>query len=294
MRLDLAALRAIALPAIGGCAIALSLSWSPRAAAEVPSGGYTIAINGDSGLIVPTGEGEVCEGGVCVSTDVTTNPNGIVSGSGNVAINGGTTADIDLELVGRVSGTTAKPKLVLGFLAEGQANGVDVAGKGSLKCALGSAPAALDCSGKAKLCAFQLGHKLGCEKLPFATQVAFVRQPFELDLDLSTVLSETVTGEAGARIGAITIASYIVKGKYKAGDDASTLVLKSTDPGVKTKVSLKKVVLAAGAPTAGTAVFKLMGQKGTVELPSIAPAFLAGTLPCGPILPAFDPYFCLR
>ena len=223
---------------------------------------------------------------------MTTDAVGVVSGSGDVSIDSGATADIDLDLAGRVSGSTAKPKLVLAFAAAGQANGVDVAGKGKLKCALGERPNALDCTGKAKLCAFQLGHKLGCEKLPFATQVAFLRQPFELDLDLQTVLAGTVTGEAGARIGAITIASYVAKGKYNASADASTLVLKSQDPARKTKVALKKVVLAAGGPTAGTAVFKLMGQKGKVELPSIAPAVLG--FPCGPVIPAFDPYFCLR
>jgi hypothetical protein len=253
------------------CAIGVSIAWLPRAAAEVPSGAYAIQVNGDSGLVLPTGGAEVCDGGVCVSTDVTTDADGIVSGSGNVSIDSGATADIDLDLVGRVSGTTAKPKLVLAFAAAGQANGVGVAGKGQLKCALGSDPNALDCTGKAKLCAFQLGHKLGCEKLPFAAQVAFARQPFELDLDLQTVLAGTVTGEAGAQVGAITLASYVVKGKYKASTDASTLALKSQDPAQKTKVALKKVVLAAGGPTSGTAVFKLMGQKGRVELPSIAP-----------------------
>ena len=263
------------------CAMGVSLAWAPRAAAETPSGGYTIPINGESGLVVPTGQGEVCQGGVCVSTDVTTDAVGIVSGSGNVSIDAGATADIDLALAGRVSGTTAKPKLALAFVASGQANGASVEGKGKLKCVLGNVAGELDCTGKARLCAFQLGHKLGCEKLPFATQVAFARQPFELDLDLQTVLMGTVTGEAGARIGAITVASYFVKGKYKPGTDASNLVLKSSDPAQKTKVALKKVVLAAGAPTAGTAVFKLMGQKGKVALPSIAPASHPACIPGG-------------
>ncbi len=253
-------------------ALGVSLAWGPRAGAEEPSGGYTIEINGESGLIVPTGEAEVCEDGVCVSTDVTTSVSGLVSGSGAVAIESDAT-NIDLQLVGRVSGSTAKPKLVLVFLAEGDADGVDLQGKGKLKCALGSAPGLLECTGKAKVCAFELGQKLGCEKLPFATQVAFLRQPFALDLDLDTILGRTVTGDAAARIGAITIASYVAKGKYKSSADTSTLVLKGADKSLKTKVALKKVVLAEGGPTAGTAVFKLMGQKGVVELPSIAPAF---------------------
>ena len=169
-------------------ALGVSLAWGPRAGAEEPSGGYTIEINGESGLIVPTGEAEVCEDGVCVSTDVTTSVSGLVSGSGAVAIESDAT-DIDLQLVGRVSGSTAKPKLVLAFLAEGDADGVDLQGKGKLKCALGSAPGLLECTGKAKICAFELGQKLGCEKLPFATQVAFLRQPFALDLDLDTILA---------------------------------------------------------------------------------------------------------
>ena len=297
------------------CALGLSLAWALPARAEEPAGAYTIEINGESGLIVPTGDGEVCQDGVCVSTSVTTNADGVVSGSGVVALDTDVTGTIDLELAGRVSGTTAKPKVALAFAASGEADGVHVEGKGKLKCQLGSAPSALECTGKMKVCAFELGQKLGCEKLPFATQVAFLRQPFALDLDLQTVLKGTVTGDANARIGAITVASYAAKGKYKASADASTLVLKSTDPSQKTKVALKKVVLSAGGPTAGTAVFKLMGQKGTAELPSIAPASascpepLVGWNLCGteeqnaammlflqslgmanPVIPAFDPY----
>jgi hypothetical protein len=296
------------------CALGLSLTAAPRARAEQPAGAYTVEINGDGGLIVPTGTAEVCQGGVCVSTDVTTNANGVVSGSGVVTI-ASETANVDLVLAGRVSGTVAKPKLVLGFAATGTANGMSVAGKGKLKCALKNTPAALDCTGRAKVCAFQLGHKIGCEKLPLTTQVAFQRQPFALDLDLQTVLQSTVTGAANARIGAITIASYAAKGKYKASTDASTLLLKGTDSSQKTKVVLRKVVLAAGAPTAGTALFKLMGQKGAVALPSIGPAAVAcqqvqGWIFCGdpnptdiaamllflqslgiaPVTPAFDPY----
>jgi hypothetical protein len=296
------------------CAAGLSLAWGPRAAAEEPGGAYTIEVNGDSGLLVPTGEGEVCDSGICVSTNVATDADGIVSGSGLVELDGSVTGTIDLALAGRVSGTTAKPKLALALLAQGEADGVHVEGKGKLKCRLGSVPSMLDCTGKLKVCAFQLGKKLGCEKLPFATEVAFLRQPFALDLDLQTVLTGTVTGEASARIGAITIASYTAKGKYKASTDASNLVLKSVNAAKKTKVALKKVVLAAGAPTAGTAVFKLMGQKGSVALPSIAPAAaqcqeVMGWIFCGdpidtaamllflqslgytlPVIPAFDPY----
>lgn len=253
------------------CAIAVCLAWAPRARAELPAGSYTIEVNGDSGLIVPTGAGEVCQDGVCVSTDVSTNANGVVSGSGNVAIDTDITADVDLAFTGRVSGTTAKPKVVLAFTAAGTADGLDVAGKGKLKCAVGSTPGELDCGGKLKLCAFQAGKKLGCQKLPFATQVGFARQAFSLELDLETILGATVIGDASARIGVVSIASYTVKGKYKSSADASNLALKSADRALKTKVALKKVVLEGGAPTAGKAVFKLMGQKGVVELPSIAP-----------------------
>jgi len=254
-------------------AACVSALWAASARAEAPAGAYTVAIDGDAGLIVPTGEGEVCEddgtgGQVCVSTDVSTNANGVVSGSGLVT-DVAQALSVDLDFVGKVSGTTAKPKLVLAFAATGSATGLDVAGKGKLVCVpdRGGAPV-FACRGKAKLCAFQLGVKLGCQKVPFDTQVAYARQPFELDLDLQTVLQSTVTGAATAQIGAITIASYAAKGKYKASADASTLVLKCTDRGVKSSVVLKKVVLAAGAPTAGTAVFKLMGQKGVVTLPS--------------------------
>lgn len=255
------------------CALAVSLAWAPRAGAEPPTGGYTIPIDGESGLIVPTGEAEVCQAGVCVSTDVTTDSDGVVSGSGLIEVDTDITASVDLELAGRVSGTTEKPKLVLVFLASGDAKGVDLEGKGKLKCTLPEgALGLLDCVGKLKVCAFELGQKLGCEKLPFATQVAFARQAFALNLDLQTILNKTVTGEASAQIGAVTIASYLVKGKYKSADDVATLALKGTDPELKTKAVLKGVQLAAGGASAGTAIFKVMGQKGRVELPQSAPA----------------------
>jgi len=250
------------------CALALALAWAANAGAEEPSGSYAIAIGALSGLVVPTGGAELCQDGVCVSTDVATDVDGAVTGSANIQVDGGATADIDLDLGGKLSGTTAKPKVQLAFLATGMADGFAIEGKGKLKCAAGEADGLLDCTGKAKLCAFQLGQKLGCQSLPFATQVAFVRQAFTLNLDLSTVLGSTVAGEANAQIGALTVASYTVKGKYKSAEDAATLALDSADPEQKTKVALKHVMLAGGVPTAGTALFKLMGQKGTVELPT--------------------------
>ena len=256
------------------CVAAVVALWVADTRAETPDGAYTIALDGDAALVVPTGDGEVCEadgsgGEVCVSTHVSTSVGGVVSGSGLVT---DTLLEIsvDLDLVGQVSGSTTKPKLVLGLIAAGSAGGLDVGGKGKIKCAPADGGGTVfDCQGKAKLCAFELGHKLGCEKVPFATQVAYARQPFELDLDLLTVLQSTVTGDATAQIGALTVASYAIKGKYKPSADASTLVLKCTDDALKSKVALNKVVLAAGAPTAGTAVFKLMGQKGAVTLPSV-------------------------
>src|SRR5262245_10326765 len=255
------------------CVVAVLALCVASARAETPDGAYTIALDGDAALVVPTGDGELCAddgtgGQLCVSTHVSTNGNGVVSGNGHVT-DELQQISVDLDLAGTVSGTTAKPKLVLAFVAAGSAGGLDVGGKGKLKCSPSGGGSVFDCQGKAKLCAFELGHKLGCEKVPFATQVAYARQPFELDLDLQTVLQSTVTGDANAQIGAITVASYAVKGKYTASADASTLVLKCTDDAVKSKVALNKVVLAAGAPTAGTAVFKLMGQKGAVTLPSV-------------------------
>ena len=103
------------------CALGLSLIAAPPAGRAVRA--CTIAINGER-PDRPDRRGEVCEQSRCVSTEVST-----LTGEARL----GQRVGVDREPCdrpsdhrarpGRVSGTTAKPKLVLVFIAEGDADG---------------------------------------------------------------------------------------------------------------------------------------------------------------------------
>ena len=268
------------------CALCLLAA---RAWAEPPSGSYVIPIA--PGLVFPSGAApETCEvtseGTVCFSTNVATDATGAVTGGGAITIDGTVTADIALTLDGRVSGTTDKPKVKLGFLAAGTAmqgmTALDVRGKGKVKCALAAPGAdALSCRGKLKLCAFLGNQKVDCAKMPLEAQLAIERTLFEINLNLVTGLNGGLTGTANVDVGGPAIASYAAKGKYKASADTANAVLKGTSGSAKTKIVLKKVVFEAGSASSGQVVFKLAGQKGKVELPAIVPLARPTCQPAG-------------
>ena len=269
------------------CAAALLAS---AARAEMPAGAYTISILGDNALVFPSGTIEnQCEstpdGLACASSDVHTDASGAVSGTGTLTLTGGdVTLDLGLALEGQISGTTVKPKTVVGFTAEGdgsyQGIPLTVTGGGRLKCAIDPTVAdQLFCKGRAKLCVYMSGEKLGCTGLPFATSFAFERTPFDISLDLATDPKNGVTGDAQVLINAAPAFDYTAKGKYKPKTDTTTLKLVGVDPAAKTKIALKSALLEGGGASSGTVVFKVAGMKGTATLPLVT---LAGRGQCMP------------
>ncbi len=279
-------------PGLGFCAVCLVVLLGSSARAETPAGEYTIAVSEDDGLVFPSGViEELCvvdpaDQEICVSGDVATDASGAVTGSAALILTGPISLDLALVLDGRLAGSTLNPKAVIDFSAAGIALvddpnqptdpnlppnpplEFDVDGSGRMKCKLDlEDPEQLLCTGKARLCVFdEDGKKLGCDRLPFATPLDFVRTPFDIHLDLATDAKNVVAGDAEVLIGAAPVFAYTAKGKYKPTADTTNLKLASADTTVKTKIALKKVQLAGGAAGGGAVVFKIAGQKGAVLL----------------------------
>jgi hypothetical protein len=247
------------------------------ARAEMPAGEYTIPIGGVNGLAFPVGDvPEECltEDGaeVCFSASADTDASGHVTGMGVITIDDGfNSADLDLALDGAVGGSTAKPKAALhvavtgtGFIA-----GMDVtfSGVGRVKCKIDRLdPDSLFCKGKAKVCVFDGGDRLGCEGLPFESSFPIERTPFDIQVVVATDMRNVVTGTGDVLIEDAPAYSYVAKGKYKPTADTTNLKLTGTDPAVKTKIGMKKMVLEAGGATSGTIAFKVAGQTGKVVI----------------------------
>jgi hypothetical protein len=247
-----------------------------HAAAETPAGAYAIDVSGDAGLAFPFGVAELCEdtsgGEVCLSSDVETDASGVVTGAAIMTVEAAG-AELALTLDGQILGTTAKPKTVLDFTAEGTAYGYEVEAEGRMRCALDATmPDQQLCRGKAKVCGFVGGVRVGCKRLPFATILQLERVPFVVALDLATAGNGAVSGDATVQVdveGAPPIA-YGAKGKYKPSTDVSNLKLPSADPAQKTSLAFQGLELAAGGATAGSVAFKIAGQKGKATLPTSA------------------------
>ena len=145
-------------------------------------------------------------------------------------------------------------------------------GKGKLKCAGQRAgPARLQRQGEGLRVRARPEARL--RKLPLATQESpSCASRSRSSSTCRTILGRTVTGAcAPPRIGAITRS----RPTSRRGSTSRAEIPRpwcSRAPARRAQTGrAEEVVLAEGAPTAGTAVFKLMGQKGSVELPSIAP-----------------------
>jgi hypothetical protein len=260
-----------------GLGVCLALLLAPVARAELPLGEYVIELGGDNGLARPYDFVDLCLEGLCLEGDLDTSTSGAISG--DAAMSGdieGVSLDLDVAITGQASGSTVKPKVGMSLDIDGVAEygGYEftVSGSGKAKCGLDLVvPGQLQCKGRLKLCLYDGADKLACESGPFEGPLAFERVPFDVVLDLATDERNVVTGDAVVEIDAAPVFAYSVTGKYKESADTATLKLASGDPAVKTKVALKKVVLEAGAATAGTVTFKVAGQKGKATLPAVPP-----------------------
>lgn len=251
------------------------------ARAETPAGIYAIGIPADLGLVAPNGDSELCEVAdgteICLSASVAADVSGAVGGEGALTLEGELEGELALEIVGRVGGTTEKPKTKLELTVAGSVTApegaLDVEGHGRMSCKLDpDAVEAMRCKGRVKLCAFLASRRVDCERVPFDLPLEFEREPFVLSLALATAQNGAVSGEAILAIGGVAAGGSSVAGKYKSAADTSNLKLTSTTPGADTKIRLRKLGLAAGQATGGTMKFKIAGQKGVVTLPAALPA----------------------
>jgi hypothetical protein len=256
------------------------------AAADEPTGTFTIPMGGGSvppapgRLLVPTptilGWVWCSQPGdtVCTSAKVATDSSGALTGTGFVGLQGNLSGQVELALVGRMTGTLAHPEATLHFTAAGSATdgmaAVEIRGSGRLKCGsdpLSGALGAFNCETKTRLCAFEGHHRTACFKLPpfgLGTEL----EPFSIQLDLETGANGAVTGIGSVEIAGVGTLGYTARGRYDSGADTTNLELTGTDPAEKTKLALRNVVLSAGSASAGTVVFKIAGQRGRVELPA--------------------------
>ncbi len=255
------------------------LFFAAESRAELPGGAYSLALEGSAGLAFPSGDAEVCTpvdaGEACVSSSVSTDPSGAVTGTGALAGDDGEVSiSLSFALTGSVGGSIGKPKARFDFTLEGvfeESGGgtqIEVTGEGKMACKLDrDFPNQLFCRARTRLCG-SLGGETICDRLSIPVPVAFERVPFRVDLDLVTGEKNVVTGDGEVVIDAATAATYTAKGKYKPTADTTNLKLESVDTALKTKVALKKVLLEAGGATSGVVAFKVAGQTGKATLPT--------------------------
>jgi len=245
------------------------------ARAEMPSGAYTISVEGDSGLVLPSDDLVECSEGICIDASMETSTTGAISGAG--VMNGeseGVAIDLSVVIGGQVSGSTAKPKVTMSVQVDGTAEygGMEflVRGSGRAKCGLDRLdPSQLQCKGPLKLCVYDGSKKLGCDSGPFFdTLIPLERVPFEIALDLATSEKNAITGTGEVSIDAMPALAYTAKGKYKPKSDTSSVKLAGVDRLAKTKIAVSKTVLAEGGASGGVLTFKIAGQKGKLTLPA--------------------------
>lgn len=271
---------------VAGC---LCLALLPALArAEPPEGAYSLSIGGANGLALPVGETQPqCQftpsGIVCVEkSDLATDTAGVVTGSATLTRPGNTELDLELALEGRVSGTTASPRVQLSFTATGTAMGpnnapppppgedppeerdtLGVTGDGRMSCRL-TFPGSIRflCVARARLCLLRDGVQLDCLRFPFRALLRAARTPLAVELELATDASNRVTGDAQVRLGEREPIACDASGKYVPRKDESTLRLECSDAAAGAQLRLDKAVLADGGVTSGRLVFKVAGQKG--------------------------------
>ena len=277
-----------------GCVASLALLLATGARAETPAGAYTITVSGDDAPYLPSGTVDIPDnhcpfGTVCVSNTVGTDAHGAITGTGRVKfLRDAIDLVLDVQFSGQASGTTAKPKARLRMLGEGTITGgdqsLDAHATADVPCAFIPAPEGVPstedhmfCTGKLQVCVFLLGAQLDCVRIPFGVATRLARAPFDLALDLATDAKHRVSGSAEMQVGEEDPIACDVSGKFAARADSTKARLLCGEGDARTKLALKKVVLADGVPESGTLVFEVAGQRGKADLaPTPPPAAASG------------------
>ncbi len=246
--------------------------------AEPPAGDYETVVAGEAEIWQPGGAWEFCDTAedvqVCLSVDGSTDTSGIVNAVGTFTFTGIAEGELVAPISGEMKGSTEKSKVALEGPLQGELTvtgiPVDIDGNIKLNCKENTLdPAFFDCKPKVKLCAYEAGKKLGCEKVGGKSgeaSVPAVGGPWALRMALSTDASGNVTGDAEVELATGQILAFTASGKYKSKSDSSKLTLVGVGPAANSKLKLSKLVLSGGTTSAGKASFKLAGQKGKAEL----------------------------
>jgi hypothetical protein len=254
------------------------------ARAETPDGAYSVDLGDGGNLAFPNGADEICEelDGTegCITSDVATDANGAVNGSGTVVVTDPQgSLDLVYEIGGQIGGTVAKPtaKLVLALDGTGEVGGleIDVSGEGKVGCKLDPTDSSrLLCKAKVRMCGEAFGERF-CDRTTFPIALPLERVPLTVALDLDTDARGAVTGTAQVLVDGAPAFGYTAKGKYKETTDLVNLKLTGSDPADKTKLALKGAELEFGYAMTGEAKFRVAGQKGqsTVVAPPTFASF---------------------
>lgn len=262
----------------------LALGGATSARAEAPEGAYTIPFSDGAGLAVPSGGSEACATArgieTCLALPLETGVFGTMVSpeDPNTLQLSIASPDVSSNLVvtravGLLSGTHRRPTAIVELGAQGTITEGTITSSARasslLRCKLDPELAdTLLCRGKLGLCVFNVGGDLlGCTTLPLATRLALVERTFDLELELATDADGVVTGSAFVRFGEDEGFPRGVTGKYDPRSDTASLKLEAFDNALGSKLVLKRVRFVAGGASGGRIVYRLAGQKGSVELP---------------------------
>jgi len=260
-------------------AVCLLVSVAAAVRAEPPAGNYAIPVGGSASIWQPGGTWDFCETEqdveLCFVITESTDVAGVVTGTGTFTFTGLVEGELVSPVTGQMSGSTEKSKVSLSGPLEGQLSQgavvLDINGSVSFKCKEDPLdPALFDCKPKVKLCAYNGGKKVGCDRIGGKSgeaNVAAIGGPWVLRLAaLATDSAGNVTGDAEVELATGQILAFTASGKYNAKSDSSKLTLLGAGPATSSRIKLSKLVLSGGGASAGKISFAIAGQKGKAEI----------------------------
>lgn len=260
----------------------LAMCLAGTAIAGPPQGGYTLDVGGANEVWYPDGDDRFCDtendDEICfVTTGVATDGTGGVTGTGRFQIHfqGEIDADLPMTLVGKLGGTTGKPKpkvtvdaagiSVFHFPDLGMPN-VDVPMTLAAKFTCANPlphSSKFSCKGRGKICATAFGRRKCFGGGGLLMTHTAGGGSWHLAMDLATSKTGEVSGELTATLAnGATEGFYVVKGKYNPKKDSSSLKILSTEPLSKNKIAFTNLVVGPGTVTSGKMTFTIAGEKG--------------------------------
>lgn len=262
------------------CVLALALSAPRLAAADPPSGSYTIEPPAEAGILVPAEaqapDCDTVEGiTICLSGQPTTDGSGVIGGDAQLDFSGDVEGTLTGTFGGTVSGAAGDPRVGLTMQLSGELYSwwenefFDVTVTQRSRCVRNEIVGGFYCLGPLRTCAYSSGSRVGCGSVTAGFAVDEQSSAWQLGLELSTDERGAVTGTATVELETGLSLAYTVTGKYDARRGSSSLRLAGLGDAAKSKLRLSSAVLAGGTATAGTLDYQISGQKGRTTLPAL-------------------------